>query len=84
MGAVPATRGTPEHRGFPPVCHRHATCDSVGVDGMVVVGVALVAGAVLPVAPVETAAALLLVGALAWVQVRRPRVIVLVVACAAA
>ena len=84
MGAVPATRGTPEHRGFPPVCHLHATCDSVGVDGMVVVGVALVAGAVLPVAPVETAFALLLVGALAWVQVRRPRVIVLVVACAAA
>jgi competence protein ComEC len=51
---------------------RHALGRSV--DVMVVVGVALVAGAVLPVAPAETLLALVVVAGLAWIQPRRPGV----------
>ena len=42
------------------------------MDGLVIAGVALVAGAAVPVAPWETLATLLLVGGLVWVQPRRP------------
>ncbi len=50
------------------------------VDASVVLGLALVAGALLPIAPAETLVGLALVGALAWVQPRRPRGAVFVLA----